>query len=354
MRGNSSTPTTKLITVNAPTTTAPVASFTPTQATGSDPLTVNFTDTSTGDIKSWVWDFGDGSSTTTVTTAKTTVPHIYTYGTNGTYTARLTVTSSTNIQKTATGNITVNAAQPQADFSATPTSTPLQIQFSDSSKGTVNRWSWQFGDGGTSTARNPAYTYKAAGTYPVTLTATGPTGMTNTTPPKSITVSAASTGGLVAAYNFEEASGGTVVDASGQGNHGTLSEAATQVSKRQVFGNALSFDGVNDWVTINDSASRIDQRHDAGGLGVSDVHERLAHRVGQGKARWPRSMRCMPTPTTNKPVGEHRFRRRQVSSRGGSTLTANTWAHLAITYDGATNGSTSMALRSPAGRKRAA
>ena len=189
--GVSNPPATKTITVNPPTTAAPVASFTPTQATGSDPLTVNFTDTSTGDIKSWVWDFGDGSSKTTVTTAKTTVPHIYTYGTNGTYTASLTVTSSTNIQKTATGKITVNAVQPKADFSATPTSTPLQVQFSDSSTGTVNRWSWKFGDGGTSTARNPAYTYKAAGTYPVTLTATGPTGMTNTTPPKSITVSAA-------------------------------------------------------------------------------------------------------------------------------------------------------------------
>jgi PKD repeat protein len=333
----SSTPVTQTITVNAPTTTAPVASFTPIQASGSDPLTVNFTDTSTGDIKSWDWDFGDGSKTTVTAPNKADVSHIYQYGTNGAYTVSLTVTSTTNIQKTATGKITVNATQPQADFSATPTLTPLQMQFSDSSKGTVNQWAWQFGDGGTSTARNPAYTYKAASTYTVTLKATGPTGLWNTTT-KSVTVSAvgASTSGLVAAYNFEEASGTTAFDASGQNNHGAITQATYTQGK---YGNALNFDGVNDWVTVNDSATQ----------GPLDLTK------GMTVAAW-----VYPTATmsnwrsvllkeragglayglyansdSNQPVGSINIGGNDKNQAGGSALKANTWTHLAATYDGA-------------------
>ena len=57
----------------------------------------------------------------------------------------------------------------------------------------------------------------------------------------------------VAAYNFEEASGSKVIDASGQGNHGTRSGNSRITQGR--FGKALSFDGLNDWVTVNDAAS---------------------------------------------------------------------------------------------------
>jgi hypothetical protein len=44
-----------------------------------------------------------------------------------------------------------------------------------------------------------------------------------------------------------------VVDASGKGNTGAIS-GATWITQGR-FGKALSFDGVNDWVTINDAAS---------------------------------------------------------------------------------------------------
>jgi PKD repeat protein len=42
--------------------------------------------------------------------------------------------------------------------------------------GTVTAWSWKFGDGGTSTARNPSHPYAAAGTYAVSLTVTDDVG----------------------------------------------------------------------------------------------------------------------------------------------------------------------------------
>ena len=58
--------------------------------------------------------------------------------------------------------------------------------------------------------------------------------------------------GLVAAYSFNEGTGTTVADASGRGHTGTISGATWSTQGR--FGNALSFDGVNDMVTVNSTA----------------------------------------------------------------------------------------------------
>lgn len=59
-----------------------------------------------------------------------------------------------------------------ASFSATPTegSVPLPVQFTDTSTGIPDSWSWTFGDGATSAEKNPLYTYTRTGTYRVSLT----------------------------------------------------------------------------------------------------------------------------------------------------------------------------------------
>jgi PKD repeat protein len=49
---------------------------------------------------------------------------------------------------------------------------PLQVTFTDQSSGAPTTWSWNFGDGATSTQQNPAHTYQAAGRYTVSLTVT--------------------------------------------------------------------------------------------------------------------------------------------------------------------------------------
>jgi thiol-disulfide isomerase/thioredoxin len=67
---------------------------------------------------------------------------------------------------------------PQADFVGSPTVCNGQttVQFTDQSTGEITSWSWDFGDGHTSTLQNPSNYYTNDGLYTVTLAATGPGG----------------------------------------------------------------------------------------------------------------------------------------------------------------------------------
>lgn len=69
-----------------------------------------------------------------------------------------------------------------ADFTAEPLRgrAPLTVQFTDTSTGDVESWTWQFGDGTGSAARHPAHVYQQPGVYTVTLTVTGRGGLTDT------------------------------------------------------------------------------------------------------------------------------------------------------------------------------
>jgi len=154
----------------------PVASFTASPTSGDAPLTVQFTDRSTGDITSWSWSFGDGG------TSSSRNP-VHTYQAAATYTARLTVVGPGG-SGTYTETIRVTEVPPPpppapvAGFSASPTSgeAPLTVQFTDTSTGEIDSWGWSFGDGGTSTARSPSHTYSSKGNYTARLTVTGPGG----------------------------------------------------------------------------------------------------------------------------------------------------------------------------------
>ena len=67
---------------------------------------------------------------------------------------------------------------PAASFTATPAAPVVNqsVQFTDTSTGNPTAWVWTFGDGTSSTLRNPAHGYAAAGTYTVTLKAGNPSG----------------------------------------------------------------------------------------------------------------------------------------------------------------------------------
>lgn len=67
-----------------------------------------------------------------------------------------------------------NALPPVASFTADVVSgsSPLDVQFTDTSSPTATSWFWDFGDGDTSTLQNPSHTYSTPGSYNVVLTAT--------------------------------------------------------------------------------------------------------------------------------------------------------------------------------------
>jgi len=153
---------TDYITVTEP-GAAPVADFSGSPTTGTVLLTVNFTDSSTGDIDSYVWSFGDGGTST-----EQNPTHIY--QNIGTYTVSLTVSGtggSDNETKTDYITVTGSGEAPDVDFSASPKSgsVPLTVQFTDFSTGEINSWSWSFGDNGTSEEQNPTHVYERPGAW---------------------------------------------------------------------------------------------------------------------------------------------------------------------------------------------
>lgn len=68
----------------------------------------------------------------------------------------------------------ITGTNPIAGFSANPTygNAPITVQFTDESTGSPTSWHWDFGDGSSSTQRNPVHTYQYGGSYDVTLTVT--------------------------------------------------------------------------------------------------------------------------------------------------------------------------------------
>jgi len=77
-----------------------------------------------------------------------------------------------------------------AGFSAEPRigSSPLSVQFTDSSSGEIQSWYWDFGDGETSIAQNPLHVYTSVGTFTVSLTINGQYGTDTLTREDYITV----------------------------------------------------------------------------------------------------------------------------------------------------------------------
>jgi PKD repeat protein len=149
---------------NAP----PIAVF----ASSCDNLTCSFTEESRdedGTIISWSWDFGDGTSST--------LRHPdHAYAVQGLYPVTLTVRDNGGAPGSVTHTVTVTApppvnVPPAAVFTAS--CTDLTCTFTDESRdddGTVEEWSWDFGEGTSSTLRHPTHTYEAEGSFSVTLT----------------------------------------------------------------------------------------------------------------------------------------------------------------------------------------
>lgn len=160
----------------------PAADTTVEKADGSIPHCVQFLSKTFVGAYSIKWNFGDGS-----TSSEMHPLHKYTAA--GTYTVTLTASGPKSFTRTKTVHI---AGPLKAEFTADKRSgtKPLTVNFTDQSTGDVTSWSWNFGDGGTSTARNPSHTYGSAGDFNVSLTVTGPGGSNKKTIQNCIHVTA--------------------------------------------------------------------------------------------------------------------------------------------------------------------
>ena len=138
---------------------------------------------------------------------------------------------------------------------------------------------------------------------------------------------------FVAAYSFNEGSGTTLLDRSGNGNVGTLS-GPTWITTGK-FGGALLFNGTSDWVTVNDSNNSL---HFTTGMTVEawiypssqsgwrtvaqkEVDAYFLHASSNG---------------TLFPAGGGTVNGAVTYTTASSAVPVNTWSHLALTYDGTT------------------
>jgi gliding motility-associated-like protein len=138
---------------------------------------VSFQDNTPG-ILSRRWQFGDG--TPLLTGPPPLVSHTYT--STGTYTFSLISTNGFGCEDTMVRRIRV-LPRPGVNFSVTPALScdiNTSFAFSDLSTGGATSWSWDFGDGNTSTLQNPSHTYGSAGFYTVCLTVTDTSGCDST------------------------------------------------------------------------------------------------------------------------------------------------------------------------------
>jgi PKD repeat protein len=170
-------------------------SFSPAIATSGDTLTVNFNDGTSQTLSygtvpcSSGGIFGSGGGCSSIT-------HVF--ANPGTYTVSASGTISGQAKSGSTSVVVRSActlpSAPAAGFTWAPLAGKVNqpIQFTDTSSGGPTTWSWEFGDGqgifggGSSSARNPAYTFTREGTFTVKLTATNCKGSSQITHPVTI------------------------------------------------------------------------------------------------------------------------------------------------------------------------
>ena len=141
------------------------ASFAYSPAFPTEGQAVQFADASTGSPRSWHWDFGDGR-----TSGERNPVHVYTA--SGFRKITLEVADSTTSKKAARTLTILPSASPATFVFSPATPGPGQnVQFADTTTGNPTSWQWNFGDGATSSVKNPRHVFNAQGSYTVSLTA---------------------------------------------------------------------------------------------------------------------------------------------------------------------------------------
>lgn len=170
-------------------TAAPTAAFTmsATECLGTPTV---FTDKSTSatTITGWIWDFGDGQTSTLQNPA-------HTYAASGNYPVKLTVTSSGGCTSTsAVQTVQISAPAVAAFTYSSPACARQAVTFTDASTsadGSIAKWIWTYGDNTTETLLSNAphtHTYAAAGSFTATLQVVSLSGCMSNISSQTITV----------------------------------------------------------------------------------------------------------------------------------------------------------------------
>jgi PKD repeat protein len=136
---------------------------------------VTFTNTTNPGTWTWLWKFGDGATSTDMNP-------VHNYTRLGTFNVVLSVTNA-SCSDSVKHTVTVTPLPPVASFDLIPsgcspwTINPNNTSLNTETPGTT--YMWDFGDGTSSSAKNPSYTYFTSGQYRVELTVTGPGGTSN-------------------------------------------------------------------------------------------------------------------------------------------------------------------------------
>jgi len=146
------------------------ANFSADTTRGCSPVTVQFSDQSSGSISDYYWTFGNGNTSTLKN------PSAIFYK-PGTYTVTLEVTDGSGAKDKVTKTAYIEVFElPTANFDPIPGKdkgcAPLTTPFSSKSKegsAKITQVTWDFGDGNTSISPSGYHTYKVAGTYDVSM-----------------------------------------------------------------------------------------------------------------------------------------------------------------------------------------
>ena len=143
-----------------------------------------------------------------------------------------------------------------------------------------------------------------------------------------------STANLVAAYSFDEGAGGTVLDSSGNNFSGTMSDTTWIPEGR--FGSALSFNGYNSMVTVNDAPLlRLGQEFTLEAWVYPTAPQESAVMIKESLGQGNYYLQTYPG-SSGSPIPSF-----GINVDGTSThhvalndLPLNTWSHLAAVWDG--------------------
>ncbi len=169
----------------------PIAGFSTSQNLVCQGNTVNFYDQSTNSPTGWMWSFPGGFPASSTQQNPT-----ITYNTPGVYNVQLIAINAGGTDTILMTNVITVSTAPVANYGETITG--LMVQFSDQSNG-ASSWSWDFGDGSTSSLQDPTHVFSASGSYNVCLTITSPGCSPNT---YCETINVTSAGGLAPSAAF--------------------------------------------------------------------------------------------------------------------------------------------------------